>query len=448
MNIIPGLDYDKIEKERIEKHGDPSRPDYYSKHPNIKRPGGKKRSGPPKMKRRFEGPTLRDLVDSTKKRPGTSTRSKGGPPKMKRRVEGPTLRDLVDSRSGKSGSRPRSKPGSKPGSRPTSKAPNGKLQTGKIRGTGTKEDPIETDDINVAAQALWEGKHVNFTQKRDVSVFLDKLHERVQEVSKKYGKEAVPDIDLCQVTVKGTNLFCIPAVVHRGKDKEGKERGARFFMPQLKAVPIKGSRADKMPKDENGEVDLQPLFREKLMEMGVKIEDGKQKASFLRPSQEYLRADKVAGMVNSLRNFYLNREGRKMSPEGSPIFISSDDYIIDGHHRWAAIVGVDLEDNKEGDIDMDIQRIDMPVSQLLRIANDFADEYGMERQEKALFPNPGLAECGEDIYFVVNSLGRYEGFYSIAKARAEYVRQLDRGHDVYLVKKRRRHKVKGKAGCT
>lgn len=256
---------------------------------------------------------------------------------------------------------------------------------GRFSGTGTKDDPIRTGDVEIAANALFEGKHVELEEKRQVSVLLDKLHKKVSEAKEKDGN--VPNIDLCSVTVKNTNLFCALAVVHAQRDpKTGKEKGARAFMPQLKAVPKPGSKAAKLgtADPENGEVDLQPMFQEMLINRGVKVERTKHPASFLKPSQEYLSGVKVAGMMNSMENQRLNRPGRKMNLEGSPVFVSRDDYIVDGHHRWAALVGVDFADDKEGDVQMDIVRIDMPILDLLDEANKFAKEWGMEPVEKTL----------------------------------------------------------------
>jgi hypothetical protein len=212
-------------------------------------------------------------------------------------------------------------------------------------------------DVTAAADLLATGHKVRMDQPRHASTLLAELHDRVQE-AKRLGKDA-PTYDLCKVTVKNTNLFC------------SESKGIpRVHMPQLSGVPTKGSKADKLPKDDKGGVNLTPLFRQHLEDQNISIENTTQKASYLRASQIELNGAKVAGMTQVLE------KGDKLG--GDPrLFVSHDDYIVDGHHRWAANVGADVADNKLGDIDMDVARVDMGIIELLDEANRFAAEWGI-----------------------------------------------------------------------
>lgn len=218
-----------------------------------------------------------------------------------------------------------------------------------------REKPIEVADVDEAIRLLGEGKHVQLNQPDEVSTLVDKLAEIVKEAEAK--GEKAPDYDLCRVSVKGTNLFCA--------ESKGVERA---MMPQLKGVPVKGTRADSLPRDKRGEVDLSSLFREHLVQSGVKVERTTQLASHMRASQRELNGVKVSGIAH-----YLRTGG---TIEGPPIFVSRNDYIVDGHHRWAAEVAVDYDDGKP-DAAMAIDRIDMDIIDVLDEANLFAHEWGL-----------------------------------------------------------------------
>jgi hypothetical protein len=58
--------------------------------------------------------------------------------------------------------------------------------------------------------------------------------------------------------------------------------------------------------------------------------------------------------------------------------VSKDGYVIDGHHRWAAKVGLDGSDGKLGDMKMKVKVIDMPIQDVLREANAFTSIMGIE----------------------------------------------------------------------
>ena len=60
------------------------------------------------------------------------------------------------------------------------------------------------------------------------------------------------------------------------------------------------------------------------------------------------------------------------------IFVSSDGYVIDGHHRWAALVGIDAKDGKLGGTPIKVRVINMPIKQVLTEANAFTSVMGIE----------------------------------------------------------------------
>jgi hypothetical protein len=200
-----------------------------------------------------------------------------------------------------------------------------------------KDGVIHTSNVYDAVRALHEGRKVELDQPRTVSVLLDKLGEIAKDMIAK--GEKAPTFDLCNVTIKGTNLFCADA------------KGIpRVEMPQLTKQ-----------QDE-------PFFKY-LQAQGHSIEREEQYASYLRATQAELNGAKVSAIAAAMRS--------AAGYDSNPIFVSNDDYILDGHHRWAAEIGNDARDNVLGnDKKMAIFRVDMNIIQLMEEAEKFTGGEG------------------------------------------------------------------------
>jgi hypothetical protein len=239
------------------------------------------------------------------------------------------------------------------------KSGGGKADMWKFTGTGTEKDPIVTPNVNVAAQALSEGKYVQLNQPDQVATLLDRMKEMVDEAKVK-GAEA-PSFDLCRVSVADTNVFCADAFV-----------GKRVDMPQLSGKPIPGSPADSMEKDAQGYVRLGEDFVKSLRDQGIKVETKDVLASHLRASQRELDGAKVAKMANKI-------EAGKFDPStGRTIFATRDGYILDGHHRWAATVGAKFETGK--DLTLPVNVLDMSIVDALNAAKSYTENMGLPPQ--------------------------------------------------------------------
>lgn len=257
--------------------------------------------------------------------------------------------------------------------------------TGKVEhhekyahGTGTKADPVRTNDPAEAAKALGEDKHVELESYRQVSTLLDKLGGIVDDAKEK--GESAPNYDLCKVSVPGTNLFC------------AQSKGIpRVMMPQLKAKPLPGSKADKLPKDSKGEVDLGPAFVEYMKSKhNVEVHSDDVDPSVLKASQNQLNGGKVAGMAKAM-------EAGKIPP--SPIFVTQDDYIVDGHHRWAAQVALEI---KKGDVPpMPVTVIQADILPVLAWANMFALDQGIPTAAVGA-PSGGVVPAKRDLAYYQN----------------------------------------------
>ena len=97
------------------------------------------------------------------------------------------------------------------------------------------------------------------------------------------------------------------------------------------------------------QIDNMDDFVKDLKDQGYKISSEKIEAKKLKPTQTEFNMDKVKGMISSGK--YKNK----------PIVVTSDNYILDGHHRWKAHVEVEE--------DQPIIRVNMPFEKLF----DFVD---------------------------------------------------------------------------
>ena len=270
----------------------------------------------------------------------------------------------------------------------------GHNQPGRPDGAGTIEDPIDVQgDLDRAATLLAEGKHVRLNKVEEVSIILEKLADAAKDMEAK--GEKAPDIDLCLITVPSTNLFC------------AQSKGIpRAQMPQLSGEPMPGSVADGMERNKRGRVDVTQAFLDRLAAEGIAVEEKSVPASFLKATQSQLNGSKVGGMMKAMR------EG---TMSDAVIFVTRDGYVVDGHHRWAAKVGVDAGDGELGGVEQPVRMIDMEIGEALDFTNAFTAEIGIKqagfgqtakatvRPDKA-----GVARLGTSVDDLVTSLSNVE----------------------------------------
>jgi len=186
---------------------------------------------------------------------------------------------------------------------------------------------------------------------------ISKVQQMVADAKAK--GEKAPNINLCDVTVPGTNLYC--------DDNLGIPREE---MPQFKGKPQPGTPAAEMAVDKNGEVDTEPLFKKMLEEKGVKVVQTEVPSDKLKATQSELVGAKVVGMMGALEE---NPEHPSIT---APIYVSRDGFVVDGHHRWAAIAAFNAK-NPDKQIPMKVQVIDMDIKDAIPMCNKFAEEQGV-----------------------------------------------------------------------
>jgi hypothetical protein len=235
-----------------------------------------------------------------------------------------------------------------------------------------RKKDIGEKDVREATKRLIAGEEVDMPNIAGAHTLIKKLAKVAVEAEKTGGKFVY---DLCKVTVKGASAFC------------GGNKGIdRADMPQAKGEVVKGSKADKALKKQNAkrkedgkepktEYDATKEFVAHMEKIGIKV--SKPKAvdpASLKATQRNMQGEKVAGMMLAKDKSFLKE----------PIFVSRDGYIVDGHHRWAAVLGNDMKDGKLGnDMRKNVITLDAPISKILKEANKFTSEFGIKRKKVA-----------------------------------------------------------------
>jgi hypothetical protein len=216
-------------------------------------------------------------------------------------------------------------------------------------------------------------------ERQKISAKVDELAKLGAEAKAK--GEKAPNYNLCKVTIPGTNLYC-----------EGNKGIERADMPQFKGTPRPGSPADKLPKDENGEADTEEFFKKMLNDKGIKVsEPTAVPPDRLKATQSELVGVKVAGMSKVLDN----PEHPAYKKITAPIYVSNDGYVLDGHHRWAAVVAHNAA-NPDKQIDMNVRVIDQPIKPLVKTSNDFAEHIGIRAKAADTGAGGGPAPIAEN----------------------------------------------------
>ena len=233
---------------------------------------------------------------------------------------------------------------------------------GKHPGAGYSKDArvdshgvIHTSNVYDAQRALFEDRKVELNQPKQLSTLIKRLGETAAEMAE-HG-ETAPTFNLCNVSVKGTNLFCA--------DQIGIPR---VEMPVIRA----GATKD---------------FIKYLKSQGYEVENGKEEARNLRATQSEISGEKVAASMKRIKKegFYKR------------LVVSKDDYILDGHHTWAGQLGLDAKDNDlENDgREVKIARVNISITKLVAEAEKWTGGKGKKpASEAAKRGGPGSGPQG------------------------------------------------------
>ena len=236
---------------------------------------------------------------------------------------------------------------------------NSHVDMWRNRNKPTKSD-FKPQSLRALQKELPEADKDVFNKQSDLDkIPSDKKEEismKIDELASKASKGE--DFNLCQITVPGTNLYC--------DDNQGIPREE---MPQFKGKPLPGTPSEDLPKDKNGEVDTEPLFKKMLKEKGIKTVETELPSDKLKATQSELVGSKVAGMTKALE------EDPNNPGITAPIYVSRDGFVIDGHHRWAAVTSAAIKAGKPAN--MKVIVVDMDIKDAIPMCNQFAEEQGI-----------------------------------------------------------------------
>jgi len=278
-----------------------------------------------------------------------------------------------------------------------------------------ERERVEVNTVEEGVVALLEGKIVDMPDVEGAHMLMDELGHIIADLEEMHKNGEIDDVtlenavfDLCQITVKGTSAFCL-----------GNKGIPRYLMPQAEGKPVAGSRAQKAfdaqvkvlqdavdkaiadgrPQAEidelqkkldkfvkKGEINGQKDMLAYLAERGIKPrvgEDGKEvgvemvPSTKLKATQRDMQGHKVVGMMRA-------KKRGEYDPGKEAVFVSKDGYIIDGHHRVGAQAGMDYQDGVLGnDHQMPVIVLDANISEILPVANDWTQDYGIQRKTVA-----------------------------------------------------------------
>lgn len=129
-----------------------------------------------------------------------------------------------------------------------------------------------------------------------------------------------------------------------------------------------GLSRDKMPQLEADQI---PGFLGTLLEDGIRVTTGVMPVGNLRATQGELNAEKVQGMVDSAR------KGEGAFLIETPVIVSGENYILDGHHRWAALLTISER------CLLPVFKVRLPIHELLKRALDYEGSTKKDLNDRA-----------------------------------------------------------------
>jgi len=128
-----------------------------------------------------------------------------------------------------------------------------------------------------------------------------------------------------------------------------------------------------IPRDDMPQVpsNMKPEFIEAMSRRGQHVERDSVDPMTLRPVQGEIDGGMSGGIMLSVQKNGMQHDDR------SRIIISNDGYVLDGHHRWAAMVGLRMG-GEPGAERIPVFRMDVSRDEGLRILHEWNDEAGVE----------------------------------------------------------------------
>lgn len=210
-------------------------------------------------------------------------------------------------------------------------------------------------------------KDLEKEHKKEISHFKSSLigtdAVRAIEISRKIkeGWAGVKTFNVCELSKgfcrenKGLTRDLMPQIEDSHSAKELLSSDDEFKLAKGEAIVSYGG--DPESKDT-----ILDLFLKHLKSSGVSIFEEQVSVGSLRATQAEIKADKILGMVEN----YLKGDFPSIT---DPIVVSVDGFILDGHHRWAALLTLNP------DREMKVKVVGLPMDRLLEEASVFPGVY-------------------------------------------------------------------------
>jgi len=142
------------------------------------------------------------------------------------------------------------------------------------------------------------------------------------------------------------------------------------------------------PEDLKSEVNMEREYRKALEDSGYDVVEEDVSVTTLKPIQGQLKGEKIAGMYGTLAAAQADPQnyGKFAARLLEPIYVS-DGYVIDGHHRWAAQVAIDIANGAGANATMKTRTISkggkpVPVEEIIKFSNKFQKDIGLLSQTR------------------------------------------------------------------
>ncbi len=133
-------------------------------------------------------------------------------------------------------------------------------------------------------------------------------------------------------------------------------------------------------------------FLDHMASQGAKVtKDATMKVGELKATQKEINAEKVQGMAASYK-------AGKFPNIKDAIIVSSDGYILDGHHRWAALL------HESPGETMNVHKVDAPIRKILDEANKFEGVSQQAFSDPSSMKKGGWFPLGEALAKGINAM--------------------------------------------
>jgi hypothetical protein len=117
-----------------------------------------------------------------------------------------------------------------------------------------------------------------------------------------------------------------------------------------------------------------PIFEKDLERLGINYTNEMMQADDMKPTQAEISMDSVSEILKRLEeneNIFSDRNSR--------IYVDRDGNILDGHHRWAAVIALQWKDGEKKEIP--VTRLDLARDEALALMNEWTNSRGIPGQK-------------------------------------------------------------------